>query len=115
MLPGMIIPAITDPSRILSAVTDPSASVGGDLGWVTRGRQVEGFDEVAFALAPGETSEIFETSFGFTIVRVDEKRDEQGEPFEQVRGQMTDPATAEAAAKVLDELVERFKNSVKMS
>jgi peptidyl-prolyl cis-trans isomerase D len=67
---------------------DPSASVGGDLGWVTRGRQVEGFDEVAFALEPGETSEIFETSFGYTILRVDEKRDEQVQPFEQVRAQI---------------------------
>lgn len=89
---------------------DPSSSVGGDLGWVTRGRQVEGFDEVAFALEPGETSEIFETSFGFTILRVDEKRDEQVQPFDQVRAQIEQELAwdrAEADAQTLADAVRR--------
>lgn len=67
---------------------DPSASAGGDLGWVTRGRQVEGFDEAAFALEPGEVSDLVETTFGYHIIKVEDKREAQVQPFDEVRGQL---------------------------
>jgi peptidyl-prolyl cis-trans isomerase SurA len=44
---------------------------GGDLGWNRRGLMVRDFDAVMFSLNPGQTSEVFETIFGFHIVRVD--------------------------------------------
>ncbi len=89
---------------------DPSASAGGDLGWVTRGRQVEGFDEAAFALQAGETSEVFETTFGLEIVRVEELRDEQVQPFDEVRGQLEQRlawARAEERAADVSETIRR--------
>ncbi len=51
---------------------DPgSKDLGGDLGWNRRGRMVAEFDRVMFALNPGVISPVFESSFGFHIVRVD--------------------------------------------
>ena len=47
---------------------------GGDIGWFPRGEMVPEFDEVVFALAPGENSEVFRTRFGFHIVRVLERK-----------------------------------------
>lgn len=44
---------------------------GGDLGWNRRGLMVRDFDAVMFSLNPGATSEVFETIFGYHIVRVD--------------------------------------------
>jgi parvulin-like peptidyl-prolyl isomerase len=54
---------------------DATKDTGGDLGWFGRGVMVPEFEEVAFALAPGELAdELLETQFGFHIIRVDEKR-----------------------------------------
>ncbi len=51
---------------------DPSSKeLGGDLGWNRRGTMVAPFERWMFALAPGQTSPVVETTFGFHIIRVD--------------------------------------------
>lgn len=46
----------------------PSSQQGGSLGAFPRGAMVPEFEEVAFALEPGEVSQVFETPYGFHIV-----------------------------------------------
>jgi peptidyl-prolyl cis-trans isomerase SurA len=57
---------------------DPvTKETGGDLGWMRRGNQFPEFDRWLFGasflapLAPGQISPVFETPYGFHIVRVD--------------------------------------------
>jgi parvulin-like peptidyl-prolyl isomerase len=43
---------------------------GGDLGWFERGAMVDEFDEVVFALDPGQRTGIFRTPFGYHIAEL---------------------------------------------
>lgn len=54
---------------------DPgSAKKGGELGFFTRGDMVGEFEAAAFALKPGEVSPVIETSYGFHIIQLIERR-----------------------------------------
>jgi len=69
---------------------DPgSAKRGGDLGFFERGRMAREFDKAAFALAnPGDLSDVVRTSFGFHIIRLEERKPAGRQPFEAVRDSM---------------------------
>ena len=89
---------------------DPgSAANGGDLGWRRRGTFVPEFEDVAFALLEGGISDVFETSYGFHVVRVERIRYSE----RQVRHILIRPATTVAdrtrVRALATELAERAK------
>jgi len=71
------------------ASDDPgSKNSGGDLGLFGRGQMVKPFEDVAFALEPGELSDIVRSDFGFHIIRVEKHNAAKQTPFEEVREEL---------------------------
>ncbi len=69
---------------------DPSAADNaGRLGWFTRDRMDATFSKAAFALKTvGEVSEPVQSSFGWHIIRLDDRRATQVRPFDEVRDEI---------------------------
>ena len=88
---------------------DPGASDGGDLGFFTKDQMVPEFSAVAFVLEPGKVSDPVKSQFGWHVIKVEEKRNRQAPPFEQVKGQIETYVTRKAQADYVAKLREAAK------
>jgi peptidyl-prolyl cis-trans isomerase C len=76
---------------------DGSAAQGGDLNYFTKEQMVPEFANVAFALKPGQISDVVTTQFGYHIIKVTDHKPARVIPY------------AEASAKIKDFLGEQKK------
>lgn len=63
---------------------------GGDLDYFGRGRMVAEFEQAAFAMKPGEISNLVKTAFGFHIIKVVESQPDATRPLAEVRAELED-------------------------
>jgi len=65
---------------------DPgSAKQGGSLGMIGRGRTVPEFEKAAFSLPKGQISDLVKSSYGFHIIRVEDKQEAHMKTLDEVK------------------------------
>ena len=93
---------------------DPGAATGGDLGYFTREQMVPEFSEAAFELKKGEVTQApVKSSFGWHVIRVEDKRTSGPPSFEEVKDELSEGLSREVIQELLQDLrgkvkVERF-------
>ena len=89
-----------------------TAAQGGDLDFFGRGAMVKPFETAAFALKPGELSDVFETDFGFHFLAVTGVRGGQKKAFEEVRAEIEGELRKAKAKAEWAKVAELFTNAV---
>src|SRR6202522_804418 len=78
---------------------DPgSKEQGGELGMIQRGVTVPPFEKAAFALQPGQISDVVKTDFGYHIIKVEEKETAHLKPLDEVKAQIVATLTRQQEA-----------------
>ncbi|HUL72977.1 MAG TPA: peptidyl-prolyl cis-trans isomerase [Vicinamibacterales bacterium] len=91
---------------------DDSKKNGGDLDYFGRGTMVKEFEDVAFSLPVGQTSDLVKSPFGFHIIKVTDKKPAVTRTLAEVRPQIEDQIKMEKAQaeaqKVADAMVKEI-------
>ena len=86
---------------------DGSKANGGDLDYFTRGRMVPEFEQAAFAMQPGQISDLVKSQFGFHIIKVVDKKPAATRSLDEVRAQIQQTL---AAQRVEQQIADRTRD-----
>ncbi len=78
---------------------DASGKSGGELGWLGRGRTVPEFEKAAFSMAKGQTSDLVKSSYGFHIIRVEDKQEAHVKSLAEVKDEIEGKVREEKAQR----------------
>ena len=85
---------------------------GGDLDFFGRGQMAKEFEEAAFALKPGQISDIVKTSFGLHIIKTTDHKPAATRPLDEVKGQIEDQLKWERAQADAQRLADELDKQI---
>jgi peptidyl-prolyl cis-trans isomerase C len=93
---------------------DGSKDQGGDLGFFVREKMVPPFSEAAFALKPGEVSDVVTTQFGYHIIKLAERKEATTIPYEKVQPQIVQFLSEQKKRDRVNAVIEEVKKRAKI-
>jgi peptidyl-prolyl cis-trans isomerase C len=98
-----------DFGKVANEMSKDPGSKGGELGWFTKERMVPEFADAAFKMQPGQISDPVKSQFGWHIIQVEERRQKQFPPLDQVRDQVTRYVVQKSQSELILKLREEAK------
>ncbi|HUZ47908.1 MAG TPA: peptidyl-prolyl cis-trans isomerase [Terriglobia bacterium] len=92
---------------------DTSASNGGDIGWIVHGQTVKEFEDVAFAMKPGQVSGLVHTSYGIHIIKVLDKQTAHLQSFDDLKDSIHSTLMAQKLAQVEEDYSSKLESELK--
>ncbi|HWK11030.1 MAG TPA: peptidylprolyl isomerase [Vicinamibacterales bacterium] len=93
---------------------DGSAAQGGDLNYFTKDRMVPAFANVAFALKPGQISDVVTTQFGYHIIKVTDRKPARVVPYEEASAKIKEYLTEQKKQQHVDAFIDGLKKKSKI-
>ena len=90
-----------------------SAANGGVIGWIERGQTVKAFEDVAFALNPGQVSGLVNTSYGIHIIKVLDKQTAHLKTFDEVKDSIRSTLMAQKLAQTEQSYADKLDSEFK--
>ena len=91
-----------------------TAKDGGSVGQLVQGSgSAPEIEKVAFGLAKGQSSDLIPTSYGFEIIRVDDKTSAHARSFDEVRPEIEPIVAAQKNQKVAEQLAHNVESQAK--
>jgi peptidyl-prolyl cis-trans isomerase C len=98
------IEAGEDFAKVATELSKDPGSEGGDLGYFTKDKMVPEFADSAFKLNVGQVSQPVKSQFGWHIIKVEDKREKQFPPFDQVKDQVARYLSQKGQADMITKL-----------
>lgn len=92
----------------------PSKANGGDLGLFEKGKMVPEFEKAAFSLKKGELSQVVETPFGYHLIKVTDRKEEEKSSLKKASGQIGDYLMQQKKGKAAQEYIAKLRASAKI-
>ncbi|MEJ2024305.1 MAG: peptidylprolyl isomerase [Deltaproteobacteria bacterium] len=92
----------------------PSSAKGGDLGFFRRGQMVPPFEKAAFALKPGEVSDIVVTRFGYHLIKVTDRKPGKTFSYPEVKEKLIKFLKEQKVSKAIDAHIGELKKKAKV-
>ena len=92
---------------------DTTGANGGEIGWIGRGQTVKEFEDAAFAMKPGEISNLIHTTYGFHIIKVEDKQTAHLETFDEVKDSIRAQLEKQKLTDAQDALANKLENQLR--
>jgi len=94
--------------------TCPSSQQGGDLGYFVKGQMVPPFEQAAFAMKPGDVSDVVETQFGYHIIKLTDKKKAETVAFKDVKPRIAEYLKGQKVSEAVNAYLTEARKTAKI-